>query len=337
MYFRREEYKSMKRRILSVALTAALMLSLAGCDKKDASATDITISETPIVSTETSVSSEASTEASVDTSASTSAEGEALNSEELFDGFMNGEVKATVTAEGDKGQYYVFTDAMTAGEAYTLNEIIDNLSDFMEANGWDKRPTLGEISKEYIDAGSDGKKELHVRIELPVEGIENFTVDMVVVEKDGKLKIAYDGDSWSRSETTVGLDGFIMSGGSAGASVHCGEVGFITADGDFKFISKWEEDSEIATEEFYVGLTTDTVKVDLSGLDIDKLNVSLSTLKEQPKAEDIMVTLYKGYDGEEYDAASPIGQAFEKAGIKVVSEEESQKIMAERLAELGYK
>ena len=43
------------------------------------------------------------------------------------------------------------------------------------------------------------------------------------------------------------------------------------------------------------------------------------------------------FDGEEYDAASPIGQAFEKAGIKVVSEEESQKIMAERLAELGYK
>ncbi|MCR4677612.1 MAG: hypothetical protein K5679_02525 [Lachnospiraceae bacterium] len=326
----------MKRRILSVALTVALMLSLAGCDKKDASDTDITISETPIVSTETSVSSEASTEASVDTSASTSAE-ETLSGEALFDAFMEGDAKAMVTAEGDRGQYYSFTEAMTAGEAYTLNEIIDNLSDVMEANGWDKRPTLGEISKEYIDAGSDGKKELHVRFELPVEGIENFTVDMVVVEKDGKLKIAYNGDSWSRSETTVGLDGFIMSGGSAGASVHCGEVGFINADGDFKFISKWEEDSEIATEEFYVGLTTDTVKVDLSGLDIDKLNVSLSTLKEQPKAEDIMVTLYKGYDGEEYDAASPIGQAFEKAGIKVVSEEESQKIMAERLAELGYK
>ena len=337
MYFRREEYKSMKRRILSVALTAALMLSLAGCDKKDASATDITISETPIVSTETSVSSEASTEASVDTSASTSAEGEALNSEELFDGFMNGEVKATVTAEGDKGQYYAFTDAMTAGEAYTLNEIIDNLSDFMEANGWDKRPTLGEISKEYIDAGSDGKKELHVRIELPVEGIEDFTVDMVVVEKDGKLKIAYDGDSWSRSETTVGLDGYIISGGSAGAAVHCGDVGIIDENGDFKFISKWEENSEVMAGEFYVGFTADPVKVDLSGLDTDDLTVSMFTLKENPKVEDIYVTLYKGYDGDEYDATSPIGKAFEGAGIKVISEDDSHKLMSDWLVEQGYK
>ncbi|MBR6307563.1 MAG: hypothetical protein IKR39_03060 [Lachnospiraceae bacterium] len=327
----------MKKRILSVALTAALILSLAGCEKKDAPATYNTISETSIVSTETLTSTEASTETSADTSTSTSAEEEGLTGEALYDAFMNGEAKAMVTAEGDRGQYYSFTSAMTAGEYYTLNEMIEKLSDNMEQDGWDKRPVLGEITKEYIDCGMDGKQELHLRIELPVEGIEDFTIDVVVVEKDGKLKIAYDGDSWSRSEVTVGRDGYILSGGSAGAAVHCGEVGIVDANGDFKFISKWEDDSEVLAGDFYVGFTPDVIKVDLSGLDTDGLSLGLFTLKENPKAEDIYVTLYKGYDGEEYDAESPIGQAFTNTGIKIISEEDSHKLMSDWLVEQGYK
>ncbi|MBO4377204.1 MAG: hypothetical protein J5811_07930 [Lachnospiraceae bacterium] len=327
----------MKRRILSVTLTMALILALAGCEKKDET-TVSSISETPIESTETSVSSEASVETSTeDTGASTASDEEKLTGQALYEAFMAGEAKAMVTAEGDKGQYYTFTNAMTAGESYTLNEIITNLSDNMEQNGWDKRPTLGEIYKEYIDCGMDGKEELHVRIELPVEGIEDFTVDMVIVEKDGALKIAYDADSWSRSEVTVGRDGYIMNGGSAGASVHVGDVAIIDGNGDYKFISQWEENTEVMAADYYVSFSKDPIKVDLSSVDTDDLSVSLFTLKEDPKAEDIMVTLYKGFDGEEYDASSPAGQAFTNVGIKVVSEEESHKIMSDWLVEQGYK
>ena len=125
----------MKRRILSAALATTLLLSLAGCEKKDVSSTSTLLSETPIASTEVSVSTEASTKTS---EASTGTEAEAADVEALYEAFMAGEAKAMVTAEGDKGQYYTFTNAMTAGEYYTLDEIIEKLSDNMEQNGWDK-------------------------------------------------------------------------------------------------------------------------------------------------------------------------------------------------------
>ena len=322
----------MKKRILAMTAILSLSVMFAACDKTKASTSASTIlSETPISSTETSVSS---TEASVP-------EGEEPDPvKELFEGFMNGTVKAEVTAAGDHASYYTFTSAMTAGESYTLNEIIENLSKLLEVEGWDKKPTLGAVTSEYIDCGVDGKPDLHVTMELPIEGIEDFVVDMIIVEKEGKLVIAFDGDSWSRSQVTIMGNGEISDGGSSGASSYVFSSSFVNGDGEYVFGYLGSEDYMLGADTFYVPIASETVKVDLTGLDYSTVCVSAVCFEEKATKDNIYISLTntaEGAEGASYEVDSPLGQAFTAAGLKVLTADDLTSLMVTTLEERGLK
>ena len=321
----------MRKKLLTLTAILSLSLLFAACDKTKTSVSESSIlNEIPISSTETSA---LSTEAS-----DPGEEPDPLI--ELFEEFMNGTVKAEVTEAGDRASYYRFTSAMTAGESYTLNEIAANLSTFMETDGWGKAPTLGAVTSEYIDCGVDGKPDLHVTIELPVEDIEPFVIDMIVVEKEGKLVIAFDGDSWSRSQLTVMENGEINDGGSSGASSVVFSTSFVNGNGEYVFGYKGSEDYMPESDTFYVPIASESVTVDLSGIDLNTVCISAVCFEENAVRDNIYISLTniaEGAEGECFDADTPIGQAFTAAGLKVLTADDLTALMVTTLEERGLK
>lgn len=332
----------MKRNFLALAMFFSVLLVLGACEKKEASESTF-LSETPIVSetsassTET-VTSEAGTESVKDETENANETGNA----ELFDAFLEGKEKAEITESGDHAAYYSFTGAMKAGESYTINEMIENLSSYMKENGWDKEPTLGTINHELIDCGQDGNPELHVQIELPVEDIEPFVVEMIVANKNGHLAVAYDGDSWSRSMVTVDETGTVTSGGADGAASTVFEIGFVNATGDYVFGYKGKTTAQLFDGEYYFAVPTDMASIDLSGLSLDDIVIEEIAFEENASVADTYIVLYNSSvdensaDPSAFDASHPVRQAFENAGFKVITSDELTKLTNEKMAAKGY-
>ena len=342
MVYRKGEYIPMRKRVYAITAILSLSLMLSACEKTDAS-TSTVLSETPIVSTETLTSTETSVSLETSEASAKTPSSDVESVKALLDGFIACTEKATVTEAGDVGNYYSFTAAMKAGESYTLTEIIDNLTVYMEQEGWGKAPTLGNITSDYIDCGVDGKPDLHVSIELPVEDIEPFVVDMIVVEKDGKLVIAFNGDSWTRSQTTVEANGYISSAGSAGAAVMAYDSAFVDGNGDYQFVVKGEDVSDVWAGDLYVGFATKEggIIVDLAGQDTEDLMVGFVSFKEDPDSSDIYAILESKSGSEAtaafYEDGNPIKAAFEATGIKVITLNDFIALRQARLDELGYK
>ena len=147
-------------------------------------------------------------------------------SSRLYEGFMEGTEAAIFDANGDCGQYIALSDALTDGESYTLNEIIELLTaQGQYAEGY----TVQKTRESLVDCGLDGNIEILVHVDFDTE----FSFDMVVKNVDGSLVIGFFADSWSRSETHVLYNGAVTSYGSSGANSHGGENGFINADGKY--------------------------------------------------------------------------------------------------------
>lgn len=337
-------YKGMKRKFLALTMLLSVSLVFGACGKEETSESTL-LSETPIVSetsassseTETSVGNLDDEEEKPDPAIQTGGDNSAL-----YEAFLAGTEKAEITKAGDQGTYYSFSEAMKVGESYTINEIIENLSSYMKDNGWDKEPTLGQINHEYIDCGQDGNPELHVQIELPVEDIEPFVVEMIVVAKNGHLAVAYDGDSWSRRMITVDSTGTITSGGADGAASLVFETSFVNAAGDFVFGYKGVTVMQLVEGEYYFTVPKDLDKIDLSGLSLDGLMLEEVSFEEDASVADTYILLFDGYADEEatdpsvFDASHPVRQAFENAGFKVISTDELTELTNEKMAAKGY-
>ena len=324
----------MKKKLLIITAVMSLSLALAACEKTESSVSESILNETPIVS-ETSVVTETSTESSVEE------QGEIVGDmPSLFDSFMTGSGKALVTAEGDSASYYSFTKAMKAGEEYTLEEIKENLKSYMAENGWGKDPVPGAVTYEIIDCGLDGKDDYHVTIEMPVPDIEDFVIDMILVEKEGKLVIAYDCDSWSRSQATILPNGEIQGGGSAGATHMVFADEYVDGDGNYVFGFIGEEESCLGSPYYYVPGMGGQLKVDLSEVDFEDVDIStIYFVKEPTSPSDIYVSIVSTKEGDEdvsFDASTPIGKIFADAGVNVLSTEDMQELMVNTLKERGF-
>lgn len=154
-------------------------------------------------------------------------------SEKLYQGFIDGTEKASFDAKGDIGQYLCLSAVLEDGQSYTLDEIKEKLAAEGEyGEGW-----LYDITSEkYVDLGLDGSHELCLDM-----GAAEFNLTMVIKNIDGKLKICFAGDSWSRNQVFVKYSGYVESYGSGGATVHGGENGYIDAEGNYHF---WYRDLE---------------------------------------------------------------------------------------------
>ena len=328
----------------------SLSLVFTACGEKETSDSSL-LSETSIVS-ETSASSTGTETDDPDTESFEDIEEEEEDTNQavadgganaaLFEAFIAGTEKAEITESGDHGSYYSFTGAMKAGESYTINEMIENLSSYMKENGWDKAPVLGEINHEYIDCGRDGNPELHVQIELPVEDIEPFVIEMIVVAKNGHLVVAYDGDSWSRNMVTVDATGTVTAGGADGAASIVFDTGFVNAAGDYVFGYKGKTVMQVLDGDYYFAVPTDLVNIDLTGLPMDGIMGEEISFEEKATVADTYIMLYDSYADEEasdpsvFDASHPVRQAFEKAGFKIITADELTALTSEKMAAKGY-
>jgi len=348
-YYDKGVKEKMKRKFLALTMLLSVSLVLGACGEKDTSESTL-LSETSIVSEN---SSEGETSAS-ETSASDT-ETVLLEKEEnkpvveasgdnakLYNAFIEGTEKAEITKSGDHGAYYSFTGAMNVGESYTINEIIEKLSTYMKENGWEKAPTLGAVNHEYIDCGQDGNPELHVQIELPVDDIEPFVVDMIVAVKDGHLVVAYNGDSWSRNEVTIDETGCITSSGADGAASIVFDTGFVNAAGDYVHGYKGRTAMGLVEGDFYLDVPTDLSSIDLRGIPLDGIMLEEISFEENATVADTYIMLYDGLasgeagDPSSFDESHPLRQAFEKAGFKIITFDELNSLTVEKMAAKGY-
>ena len=278
----------MKKRYLAAA-GIIVSLALAGCTVNDTEVKNVDVekAEETVSPAEEEVTEMSGEETQESAEEEVSAEGEApvANEEEAseisgegdlskYEDILNVTVKAVIDLSGETASYYAFKRALSEGKEYTLTEIIDNLKQFMENDFWQIRPDSQGIEYAYIDCGNDGVKELLILLHLPVEN-EDFDVRMVVKDIGGTLTVVYDNDSWSRSETIVNEYGYVIGGGSGGASSEVSEYGVIDKDGKFKYIYGvdyengelgyiWFEPEYEKRTTYYTydpGFTTDRMKV----------------------------------------------------------------------------
>ncbi|RKM56630.1 hypothetical protein D6853_07575 [Butyrivibrio sp. X503] len=257
-------------------------------------------------------------------------------SQKLYDSFLQGKEKAVFSADGDISQYIEFSEFLTDGKAYTIDEIIAGVT---SPGQYGERWNFNKYKEYYVDCGLDGKLELDVCLEYDSE----FTPEFVVTNINGKLKICFCCDSWSRSETNVFYSGKISSFGSSGATSHGGRTGYIDADGVYHF---WYR-----THEEYNGQNCGGVIEDFPGLD-----ENLQVIEESIRFEN-----YEGYDKElekkynyyyfyivdkddndiEDDPASAdnpydiVRKAYKDAGYNVTTYEEAEKMKTDARKKIG--
>ncbi|MBR5420749.1 MAG: hypothetical protein IK115_06330 [Lachnospiraceae bacterium] len=263
--------------------------------------------------------------------------------EELYEAFMEGREKALLPAGIHDGSYYSLHSALKDGEYYNLDEITEKLCDYMEGDGWNKRPDVGEPEFKYIDCGRDGHDELLIKLPLPVEGIEPFEVQLVLKATEEGLRICYAGDSWSRSDTSISYYGLISSGGSAGAASTAGDMSFLDADGEWHFWYSLETDTDFAIEQYYAFGIGDQYKIlDFTGQDTSRLVIERFAFQPEFANRLHFYSFYRTDDAgnrlvdpADYEAGSPIMKIFTDNGFTVYSPDEIEELLAERAAEIG--
>ncbi len=264
---------------------------------------------------------------------------------ELYDAFMNNEAEIVFHTLGHDGAYYEFNKALTDGESYTLEELTQKLSDYMEVEGWGEKPTIGNAEKTMIDCALDGKEEMLLEIEMPVEGVEEFIVSMIVKDMGGELKLCYVCDSWSRSYTSISGSGYIVNDGSNGAASHISDYSFVDAEGNWKVYYSCSTDMGFATEEYYAPVTgwDDYNIISFSGLDVEHFAIERYCYDLDANGSDYFYTYYFTDENYEklpidpaiYDDSNEYKKKFTEYGLKVYSMDEINKLLEDRKTEIG--
>ena len=235
----------------------------------------------------------------------------------LYDAFLQGSAKATFDSNGDKGEYIVFSDFLNDGEDYTLPEIISKMT------GEDQYCSNRNCEKcvgSYIDCGLDGNIEKLVDLILD-GGTDYFHPCMVIKNFDGKLKICYDADSWSRCSTDVSYNGQVSSSGANGADSHGSKSGYIDSLGHYNF---WY-DENVYVDFFVEGtdsLYLETYEFGDGNIYCDFGFMDCENIKDNPNDSDNPYNIAREILKKDY-------------GYKVVSQEEIDKMIYEKRLEIG--
>ena len=256
--------------------------------------------------------------------------------EKLYDDFIKGTGRALYTGQADRAVYLTIGEDLTAGKAYTLEEIMD-------AARYADQDTVYSITKgpefQRIDCGQDGNEELLLTAFLN----EEFTLYMVLKDIDGVLTICYDQDGWSRSDVTVEEDGKIISGGSGGAAVHYTDYAYLDADGNYKYYYGIEHTLTLFGD-VYV-FTRDNEFQMISAEKLDGEHLGFSHYYFDPgymHTEHYYVPFAVDDDYNEVEhpekssALAQLKDAFKKIGVKTYTQEEVEKILEARAEKIGY-
>lgn len=116
-------------------------------------------------------------------------------------------------------------------DGLSLTQLYERISDEIVENR--SEGSIGRMEYALIDCGGDGKKQLALR----AYGVNIYAPDddsdltMVFDYQDGTVSMIYAVDSWARSENALYKNGYVLGGGSGGASCHYVWEGLIGADG----------------------------------------------------------------------------------------------------------
>ncbi|SCY76978.1 hypothetical protein SAMN02910292_02851 [Lachnospiraceae bacterium XBB2008] len=262
------------------------------------------------------------------------------SSHEIYERFIAGDEKAVYAPTGADETYYTMSTCLNKGEAYSLDEIITKLCDQIEPE-WEVRPTVGETEYSYIDCGLDGIEELCVVLNLPIENIEGFYVQMIVKDFGGELRICYNCDSWSRSYTSISPTGFISLWGSNGAASHACQYSYVNADGIWKQWYKLNIDHEIMGE-YYTYDPVNYKVLDFSGVDYNRLTIESYEFMDEPDSPEYYFTYYYTDDmgnpiddAAIYEESDPIRQVFDANDCEVCTPDGIAKLLDSRKQEIG--
>lgn len=187
----------------------------------------------------------------------------------------------------------------------------------------------------------DGIEELKVVLNLPIENIEMFYVQMIIKDFDGELRICYNCDSWSRSSTVISPTGFISLGGSNGAASQVCRYSFVNADGIWKQWYQMNIDYDIFGE-YYTYDPVNYKVLDFSAVDYNGLTIESYEFADNPDSPEYCFTYYYTDemgnpvdDASIYDESNPIRMVFSSNDCKVNTPDGIEKLLEERKQEIG--
>ena len=140
----------MKKQIVA-GLLCALMLSAAGCGDKASDNTGL-VKEPLAESEETAQGENAVQDNARETAEAQTTETEAASDSDLYEAFKNGTAKAKYRGTGDATVYLETRAALTEGQSYTVEEIVEALKQVGEYSDMNLAVTNKEFS--MIDCGS---------------------------------------------------------------------------------------------------------------------------------------------------------------------------------------
>ncbi len=242
------------------------------------------------------------------------------NDHRLYDAFSNNEEKVLITSDGDEAQYYELCSYLKEGNYYTLDEIVKSLKG-------DATTDVPEYK--YIDCGLDGIDEMLVTIIF--HDVEDFEFQMVIKEINGKLKLCYDCDSWSRSQTYISDSGYITGRGSGGAAAYGFWESYIDKDGRWRsWNTGWVEGDYLLEWPITIGNNS---------IDISDINYGSLALYEYV-IDDKSYYMFDEYGNAEGNAESAgdinaLRKRFQENGVKLYDYNEINEILEQKRVEIG--
>ncbi|MCR5829581.1 MAG: hypothetical protein K6F93_04425 [Lachnospiraceae bacterium] len=286
-------------------------------------------------SDDTKINTDTSDNISVNTDTSASDNTNEAAHKDLYQEFIDGTGKAKYMGLGDKTSFLDTKVALEIGKSYSWDEISEALKSFDEFMEYKQD---GEESYKLIDCGSDGVKELLVEALFATE----YSLHMIVKEINGELQIIYTQDGWSRCGVSIGDNGEIFTGGSAGANVHVSDYAYIDADGNYKYFYGITETLTLFGDFYAFKTDDDFVTFSTEGLDSEHTGIDDYVIEDENGVRNHYYHYFMFDDDFNYVSSdadytddNEIGKRFKDAGIETYTTAQINEILADKANKLG--
>jgi len=358
----------MKKKALLTVLFALSVVAVTGCDKKAKDEPNSPTQGTEIETTsdevqeqaagQTEASQEKEPEKEIETVKETESEKETAPAEDTESAVPEGMQDASLADhlnEGGTIRMEATNDAYTEpGKSYTLDELYDTISLSLENVWGETNPKkIQSISCAPIDRGGQVTTQFFLRIEASDdEGNDPLTI-YYDVNKLGTDYVAVNmNENYYRSFATVNKYGVCSNGGSGGAAIHYDGYDMTDADGTPVRIYMCETDfalkdamiSRYSIPEDYT-LPEDYPEDDFAE---DGIIRYVYSFEPEPAYDYDKMGYADGYDdylrgqvyvfekdGESVFPDDKYMKIYDEIGIKVVDQKEMDRMIADRLSELG--
>ena len=291
-------YKSNRRKraaaTLGCLILSLAMLVIAGCGDKDAAEADNDkeqVLEAGDEKNESTVADAKTPETVKADEGASKAETAAIEARYMdfinnlepvyFTWFLNSENSNT-----SDWNYSEYKDSFRSGSAYVFSDFMEKICGAIEEN-FEVAEYPQDISYAFVDAGSDGKPELFIRVNGIAESMVDLTDVWGIKQIDGKLQVIFYKQYGYRTMFSMNKYGYYYYGGSSGAACYTSNYAYIDSDGARHFDYGLEDVNAVWS--LYVdGNDTYTAVAQEQGID------------ENIEVEQYYFTEYK--DGEDYGA-----------------------------------